>query len=127
MALQFKFEKSEKYVIIRTTGLGKELKDFQEYAQAAVDYGEREGCRRFLLDETGLAHETSISDSFDLAEWLLQKMMANRVDKVACVGTPADYERNKDFSLFARNRGLNYRVFDSFNEAIDWLERDLNP
>lgn len=127
MVLQFKFEKSEKYLIIRTTGLGKELKEFQEYAQAAVEYGEREGCRRFLLDETGMAHETSITDSFDLAEWLLNKMIASRVDKVACVGTPEDYDRNKDFSLFARNRGLNYQVFETFNEAIDWLESDLNP
>jgi hypothetical protein len=52
-------------------------------------------------------------------------MLPKRFDRVACVGSPEDYDLNKDFSLFARNRGFNFRVFENFDEAIQWLEGNL--
>lgn len=78
-----------------------------------------------LLDERNLTYTVgNIFDLMGMGDKLLEDMLVFRFHRLACVTTAEQLPTARDFEAVARNRGMNYRAFETFEEAESWLLQD---
>jgi hypothetical protein len=65
---------------------------------------------------------TSTLDKVEVVQFMLRHQRAFS-GCIAILGAPVKSHNGSFFEDFARNRGLDVRVFDSFEEALRWLMR----
>ena len=79
-------------------------------------------CNRFLVDLREQAPGGSALDIFSLAEFLCSLPPGTiEGEAVLTPWTPAAAEEIKFFETACRNRGLDVRMLDDRDEALEWL------
>ena len=97
----------------------------QNFSAELAEVCDRENIHRVLLDERPLTYTVgNIFDLMGIGDKLVEEMLVFRFHRLACVTTPEQMEIVRDFEAVARNRGLNYRAFESIEEAETWLQED---
>lgn len=56
-----------------------------------------------------------------MGDSLLEEMLVFRFHRVACVTSAEQMPTARDFESVARNRGMNFRAFDTLEAAERWL------
>lgn len=80
------------------------------------------GIHRLLLDERRLTYTVgNIFDLMGMGDSLLEEMLVFRFHRVACVTSAEQMPTARDFESVARNRGMNFRAFDTLEAAERWL------
>lgn len=95
------------------------------FATKLADVCDRHNIHRVLLDERNLRYSVdSIFDLINLGDDLLEDMIVFRFHRLACVAAMDQIRVAKEFESVARNRGMNYKAFDSLEEAERWLREE---
>lgn len=118
--MQITIERKERHFIARLSGRTTD-KDLLEYADIVMDAARRFDMNRVLLDERDIIHESDMLGGYMASEHPAVTEAAARGLRVALIGTPANRIPNKAFETLMRNRSVNCRLFEDFEEAEAWL------
>lgn len=91
----------------------------KRYLDEVIKTATLHNCHRFLNDLREATINLSFMDFYDIAEMSVSKGFDRSWKRAIVVEKTAP-----DFSFFetvARNRGLSIRVFESMDEALEWL------
>lgn len=124
MAFTYEFEPRAKYMLVRTRGVQATLEEGVAYARDIVNQGLANRLRRVLLDERELSVQTSTIEDFELVVRVVREGWHLDVHRIACVPRSEDLNKVKFFEDVAQNRNLNFRIFESVEDATRWLEND---
>ncbi len=115
----------DKYVVVtHDAGEGGNAEP-TTFAGELAEACDQAGLHRVLLDERNLTYTVgNIFDLMGIGDKLLEDMLVFRFHRLACITKPEQFQTAKDFEAVARNRGMNYRAFESIDEAHDWLSED---
>jgi hypothetical protein len=109
---------------VRTKGYADSVEEMLAYADDIVDACKREQCRRVLLDERELRLQIGTFYDYLFAEGLSSRQVNRHLSWIACVPNERDKVQASFFEILSLNRGLNYRVFSSIEDAEKWLGDD---
>ena len=114
------FEVMDGYCCFRLSGHGS-LPEAANKVIEAIVFSRQQGVRRLLIDTTNWTGHASptTTERFDFAEAFTAA--AGSGLKLAMVVRPELMDPEKFEVTVARNRGLPGNVFDSEEQALDWL------
>ena len=125
MEYTIEFDEANGICIIRVTGKHRRPKDSMALQELARDFINERGCFRFLIDMSqaqifGGTMDTYITGTVPVDKDLEMKRSRHRV---ALVYSSIDVEQNflEDVAV---NKGYNLKVFEKFDEALEWLKTD---
>lgn len=118
--MQMEIEPRHRYFLVRVTGIASGG-SLEGYVARVLSFGKRSGLRRVLLDERELTLGTDMYEAYQIGESEAVVTAAMGGYRFACLASPENRDRNKAFETVMRNRSVNYRVFDSLEEAETWL------
>lgn len=75
---------------------------------------------RVLIDAREQFHAMSTLAVYNEARELATKLLGNKI-RVAILASRDIDQPSRFFETVARNRGIDLRVFNALNEAVDWL------
>ncbi|MBN1493814.1 MAG: hypothetical protein JW938_06660 [Candidatus Omnitrophica bacterium] len=123
MSITCEFEDKDTYLLVRAIGKEGSVEDVMGYAKAIEDYGASSSFKKLLLDERALDSTVSVSSVYEAAAAIAKEALG-LFYKVACVPNEKGRQGCADFELFANNRGLNYKWFESIEEAEGWFQAE---
>jgi hypothetical protein len=122
MAIEFEHERVGSFLVVRLRSTESSVEASLEFGRELAALCQRLDCRRVLLDHREMTIRHPIFGHLALAEGMLEQLLTIHFDRVASVTGPDDYDRYRDFELLSRNRGFNFRAFQTMEDAREWLE-----
>ena len=125
MAYEPIIEVRDGYVLVsHTAGEGGNTEP-PEFAAELAEACDNANLHRVLLDERNLTYTVgNIFDLMGMGDKLVEELLVFRFHRIACVTTAEQLQTARDFEAVGRNRGLNYRAFESIEDAEAWLLGD---
>jgi len=125
MSLQPTIEICDNYLLVTHPPTKAGNTEAQNFAAELADVCDRENIHRVLLDEQKITYTVdNIFDLMGIGDKLLKDMLVFRFHRLACVPGKEQLQIAKDFESVARNRGMNYRVFEKLEDAKNWLLKE---
>lgn len=110
-----------KYLLFDVTGTEDTVEDVRELAKTLIHHVKEENCHRVLLDERNLVIEYDVHDFLTVAEDLASTVPTMGI-RVATLFS----ENNKSYFQWIetamQNRSMNYKIFTSKQDALEWLQ-----
>lgn len=106
--------------IVRVVGKHKRPDDSLVLQQFARDFGSERGCLRFLFDMTKAEIIGGTMDAFETGTVPVDPDYQQTKQKIALLYSNV-VQLHQFMEDVAVNRGYQLRVFDQFDEAIEWL------
>jgi len=122
VAIEYEHERDGAFIVVKLLRTDSSVEASLEFARGLAGLCERTDCHRVLLDHREMTIRHPIFGHLALAESLLDEVLTVHFERVASVTAPEDYDRYRDFELVSRNRGFNFRAFQSVEDAREWLE-----
>lgn len=96
--------------------------DYRTEATEVLQLARDRDIRRFLVDNTTLEPTLGAADIYDFPR-IYDELAADRAARIAVISSPQDaVRRNLQFyETVCVNRGYNVRLFDTREQALDWL------
>ena len=114
------FDETSGICTVRVTGRHKRPDDSFVLQQFARDFGNDQGCQRFLFDMTRANIAARTIDTFLTGTVPFDSDHVQRQQKIALVYSShmADHRFMENVAV---NRGYDLRVFDQIDRAVEWL------
>ena len=119
MAITTDFDFRDGVLYVKVSGEDDSVDDVIGYGQAVIQQALQHNATRILSDETDLVYRIGTFDVFASAKALAEN--APRIVRAALVVNPVQIKDARFFETVAINRGLDVRMFTSFEEAKTWL------
>lgn len=117
-----KFDKKKNICIIHVTGEYHRYKESEELKRFTINFSSEHGCSRFLINMTQAKIIESTFQTFKAAQ--PQKDIFYKLLKLKTAFLYNTITTEETFlENVAVNRGLQVKVFDVFDKAIEWLEQ----
>ena len=118
-------EVRDKYVLVTHAESEAGNREPTQFAGELAEACDQAGIHRVLLDERKLTYTVgNIFDLMGIGDKLLEDMLVFRFHRLACVPKPDQLDTARDFESVARNRGMNFRAFESMAAAEAWLTEE---
>lgn len=118
-SIDFQIENSVlKAMISGTIATGEEA---AAKAREVIDTGLKVGIYRILLDERALDVNVEFHEIIAIATELENRGIPSYGGRMACLYPPEKKDFYKTFETIYQNRSFSYRLFDDFDQALDWL------
>ena len=108
-------------LFVKTSGKLHGVETFSEKAKTVVGEILRTNAKRIMLDDRELAVTLDALDIKDIADQLEKSNLQTMGLRLACMCRKLDSETYKLVETMYQNRSLNFRLFQSRDEALDWL------
>ena len=121
MPYEIDFWEDKKIVIIRNIGEMPYI-EYEKETIEALELAQNKNTSLFLVDNT---HLISVASTFEVVDFpdMYERLGAPKTNKIALL-MPIDsiaLEKTKFFETVCFNRGYLAKIFESKNDAIDWL------
>jgi hypothetical protein len=77
--------------------------------------------KKILVDVSKFEEHINIIDIFSLLTSDLPNIIKGKIDKVAIIEPGGNEDDKQFFENVARNRGHNLKIFDTEEDALEWL------
>lgn len=112
----------QKYICVSHNSGEASAKEPSQYLAELAEICDKHNIHRVLLDERNITCTIgNIFGLMSLGDKLLQKLLVLRFHRLACATKPEQLKTAQDFEAVARNRGMNYRAFETIEAAEVWL------
>lgn len=120
MPYEYSLTYRTKYLFFDESGSADNLDDARLFAIKAMQEAEHHNCSRLLFDERKLEMNLTSHDVYILAEEF-SLIVPPAGLRVAALHSAHNKEVGRTFETMLQNRSVNYRSFESEDEAIAWL------
>ena len=118
---KYKFIKKDKYILVKTEGTVTTIDQVINYADDIFEKCLKESKNKVLIDDRNTIVYTSLIKNFQIAEKVALLQSEKVFVTTALVTNESNKDKFTDIELFFRNRGFYFKVFDSINNAKNWL------
>lgn len=111
------------YLLVELDGAVDSISEIIEYTVTFVAEAERLDLHKVLVDERNAFFTLDFMDLVKLAEHASERDFHLKGFRIASLPHPDMLDKHKAFETAVRNRSIEYRVFTSEDDALDWLLR----
>lgn len=119
MSIKFEISNGEDYLKVIAKGKDDDQSDVKNYTDAVVRAILDFKCKKVLCDERELQYNISVSDTFQLAEYVSR--YSDQIVKIAIVCNIKFFDDAKFYETVTTNRGMQIKIFTNIEEAESWL------
>lgn len=120
MTIEYTYNISDNVLYVNTRGIDRDLLEVQNYGAEIIGICKKHHINRVLADERDLEYTIGVIDTFQLAEYYSRELP--QLARVAVVASYKSLDDAQFWETAAVNRGLNVKVFISYEEAKQWIE-----
>jgi hypothetical protein len=121
MTFDYQLDNRGNYVAVTTSG-NQNANQVEPYILEIDKFCEAHGCNLVLLDERGLSVHTDIDHEVLLSDFVSFGHGLRHVSRIACVPSGQSRTTAIFFESLARSKHFNFKVFDTIDAAMEWLE-----
>lgn len=119
MSVKFQIFNHENYLKVIAKGKDDDQADVKNYTDAVVNAILDFNSKKVLCDERELQYNLSLTDTFQLGEYVSQ--YSGHLIKIAIVCNSKFIDDAKFYETVTTNRGMQIKVYTSIEEAECWL------
>jgi len=119
MSIKYQITNLDGYLKIVAKGKDDNSSDVKKYADAIIEAVKDFKSKNVLCDERELQYSLSITDTYQLAEYISQH--SSHLIKVAIVCNSKYFDDARFYETVATNRGMQIKVYTNIEEAETWL------
>lgn len=123
MNYEYAVQEHEGYLKVTMSGVVTTAADMLILAEHIIPEALQRGCKRVVVDESGIVERLSVVDLVAGAE-MVTEYIAERGVKVASVRSGENMTTGWTFETLLRSRKMNYKVFDNQEEAVSWVMKE---
>lgn len=95
------------------------MEDTQSYSNAVIQKALELDIQKILCDETKLKYTLSLSETYQLAEYVSKEIIS--IKRIAVLCNKDFLEEGQFFETVSSNRGVMIRVSTDIQSAREWL------
>jgi hypothetical protein len=124
MDFELRFDENDEYITATLTGIRRPDTLIDAAAKTSAHCRDR-GVFFVLIDVRGMSGGLDTMETFEVAgHEIPQQADTRKLVRSAILDHPENIKRIRFFETVAINRGLNVKVFDDEDRAIEWLQRE---
>lgn len=116
------YDEGADLVRVQARGVDESLEEVQRYGTAVIDACRHRNCSLVLVDERELTYRLSTGETYELGQYYAA-FCPQGVLRVALVVNQSNLEDAEFFETVTFNRGLQFNIFTSMDEALAWLKQ----
>lgn len=119
MSISYQIFNQDKYLKVIANGKDDDQADVKNYTDAVISAIFEFDAKKVLCDERELQYNLSLTDTFQLGEYVSQ--YSGQLLKIAIVCNIKFFDDAKFYETVTTNRGMQIKIFTNIEEAESWL------